>query len=98
MRTQGHLLAVPDLLNTLAVEATIHHLDLVRELPDAAGPATEGLTEARRVVDGLLGLAPGAGPGWKDVRAVLVAIGRAEPTPEERRDLGPAFDRLPVLA
>jgi hypothetical protein len=28
---------------TLAVEASIHHLDLVRELPDAPGPAPTAL-------------------------------------------------------
>ena len=33
--TQGHALTVDDLASTLVVEATLHHLDLVRHLPGA---------------------------------------------------------------
>ncbi len=33
--TQGHVLTAADLTTTLAVEATIHHLDLVPHLPGA---------------------------------------------------------------
>lgn len=33
--TQGHVLTVGDLMATLAVEAAVHHLDLVVHLPDA---------------------------------------------------------------
>ncbi len=94
--TQGHVLSVEDLLSTLSVEATIHHLDLVRDLPGAAGPSGEGLTETRRVLDGLLGAAAAA--GWSTERYVLVATGRADPEESERRDLGDLVDRLPALS
>jgi hypothetical protein len=48
------------------------------------------------VLDGLLG-----GPvatGWPDERYARVATGRADPTPEEARELGPLVDRLPVFS
>src|SRR4051812_15995613 len=79
VRTQGHVLAVEDLLSTLALEATIHHLDLTLDLTPDPGPvpapATAGLAEVRRVLDGLLGGPPD--PGWSDERYARVATGRA---------------------
>ena len=75
------------------MEATIHHLDLVTDLPDATGPTAEGLHEVRRVLDGLLGRQAPA--EWPDERYARVATGRAEPTAEERALLG---DRLPVFS
>src|SRR5690348_7609554 len=45
--TQGHVLAAGDFLATLAVEATIHHLDLVAEDQDLAGLSGPGLAVAR---------------------------------------------------
>jgi hypothetical protein len=90
--TQGHAIRVADLASTLVVEATLHHLDLVRHLPDAAGPSRVGLAEASRVTAALLGrdLA-----GWPDERVALVATGRSEPTAQERGDLGGAV--VPVF-
>jgi uncharacterized protein (TIGR03083 family) len=81
--TQGHALRVTALASTLAVEATLHHADLVAHL-DAPGPTAAGLAEVRRVVEALLGsdLA-----GWSDERVALVGTGRAAPGPEEHRDL-----------
>jgi uncharacterized protein (TIGR03083 family) len=90
--TQGHSLTVTDLASTLVVEATLHHLDLVRHLPGAAGPSAGGLAETRRVIEALVGRGLG---GWSDERVALVATGRAEPTGQERRDLGDAV--VPVF-
>lgn len=84
--TQGHALTVADLASTLAVEATLHHLDLVACL-DAPGPGPESLAEVRRVVEALLGPGPSL-TGWSDERVALVGTGRAAPTPAERADLG----------
>lgn len=81
--TQGHALRVDDLASTLAVEATLHHADLVAHL-DAPGPPAAGLAEARRVVTALLGRPL---DGWTTERVVLVGTGRAEPTEAERGDL-----------
>jgi hypothetical protein len=96
VRTQGHVLTVDDLLRTLCVEATIHHLDLVAHLPGAAGPTRAGLGEVRRVLDALLGGAVQV--GWSDERYALVATGRAAPTEAEARALGAVANRLPVLS
>jgi Mycothiol maleylpyruvate isomerase N-terminal domain len=95
VRTQGHVLGVADLLSTLCVEATIHHLDLTAHLPGAPAPSVVGLGEVRRVLDGLLG--EPAGSGWSDERYARVATGRAQPDEEETRDLGALLDRLPAL-
>lgn len=94
VRTQGHVLIVGDLLTTLAVEATVHHLDLTVSLPGAARPAPEGLAAVRATVDGLLGRpVPLDGSDEHYARA---ATGSAPLTQEERRTLGPDADRLPL--
>lgn len=93
LATQGHAIAAPDLASTLAVEATLHHLDLVAHLGDAAGSASPaGLVEVREVVRTLLDRDL---HGWSDVRVALVGTGRAEPTPAEVADLAGA--RVPVF-
>jgi hypothetical protein len=100
IRTQGHVLGVGDLLSTLAVEASIHHLDLTLDLsPDASGarpPDAAALREVRRVLDGLLGGPPD--PGWSDERYARVATGRAAATTEEAGVLGALTERLPVFS
>ncbi len=96
VRTQGHVLRTDDLLSTLVVEATIHHLDLVTDLPGRPGPTDAGLAEVRRVLDGLLGQP--APPDWSTERYLRVATGRASATPDELSVLGGAADRLPVFS
>jgi hypothetical protein len=104
LRTQGHVLRADDLLRTLSVEATLHHLDLVEDLPDAPRPGAAGLAEVRRVLDGLLGGSTDGGPelgpdvGWDDERYARVGTGRAAPTREELRRLGPLGDRFPLFS
>ena len=92
--TQDHLLTVGDLASTLAVEATLHHLDLVAHV--GLPPASQaGLREVRRIVEALLGQSL---PGWSDERVALVGTGRAVPNAEEIGDLGPAADHIPVFS
>ncbi|WP_282796668.1 maleylpyruvate isomerase N-terminal domain-containing protein [Streptomyces sp. CC224B] len=95
VRTQGHVLTAGDLLTTLAVEATVHHLDLTAGLPRLPGPAPEGLAAVRATLDGLLGRA--APPHWTDEHYARVGTGRAELTPAERAALGPAAARFPLF-
>lgn len=47
--TQGHVLAARDFLATLAVEATIHHLDLVAGDHALAGPALHRINQQWRI-------------------------------------------------
>ncbi|WP_190183764.1 maleylpyruvate isomerase N-terminal domain-containing protein [Streptomyces cirratus] len=94
--TQGHVLFAGDLIRTLAVEATIHHLDLVLSLPDAPGPSAEGLGEVRRTLDGLLGR-PVPLP-WDDAHYARVATGRATLSDADRARLGADAARFPLFA
>jgi hypothetical protein len=94
VRTQGLVLAVPDFVSTLVVEAAVHWLDLTvaLEAPDLPGPA---LHESVAVTTGLLGAPfPAA---WGDVGGVLRATGRVPLAEEDRSALGPAADAVPVL-
>ena len=95
VRTQGLVLTADDLMSTLAVEATVHHLDLVVAQPDALGPDPVALGHTLRVLDALLGAAAPA--SWEPHRRVRLLTGRVGPTPAERQALVPAADRLPVL-
>jgi uncharacterized protein (TIGR03083 family) len=92
--TQGHAIGAGDLASTLAVEATLHHVDLVAHLGDGVvEPTTAGLAEVRRVVERLLGVGL---PTWSDERVALVGTGRATATAEERAHLSGV--RLPVFS
>jgi uncharacterized protein (TIGR03083 family) len=93
--TQGHALTAEDLMLTLAVEAAVHHLDLVVGL-DRPGPSEESLRVARRVVEGLLGTGS-LPPDWDDVAAVLVGTGRLTPTADQAAELGDFAARLPAF-
>lgn len=93
--TQGHVLTADDLLATLAVEATVHHLDLLVGLPDAPGPSPRGLACVRRTLDGLLGGRPPV--GWDDVHYARAATGRVALTGAEREALGADADRFPLF-
>jgi uncharacterized protein (TIGR03083 family) len=93
--TQGHVLAAGDFLATLAVEATIHHLDLVAGDQILAGPSGAGLAIVRATLDGILGQPVPA--GWDDVGYALKATGRAQLTAEDRTRLGALADRFPLL-
>ncbi|MDK1474617.1 maleylpyruvate isomerase N-terminal domain-containing protein [Streptomyces sp. 549] len=93
--TQGHSLTAGDLLRTLAVEATIHHLDLQASLPGTPGPCREGLAEVRRTLDGLLGRpAPSA---WDDAHYARAATGRAALSAADRAALGEDAPRFPLF-
>ncbi|WP_217237958.1 maleylpyruvate isomerase N-terminal domain-containing protein [Streptomyces sp. AC555_RSS877] len=94
--TQGHVLTAGDLMVTLAVEASIHHLDLVARLPAAPGPAPTGLAAVRATLDGLLGRPVPL--GWSDERYARAATGRAPLTEAERGALGPDADRFPLFS
>lgn len=93
--TQGHTLTIDDLASTLAVEATIHHLDLVVMLDESA-PSVLGLAHTRTVLDRLLGQ---AGPtAWDDAYYAQVATGRIAPVGEELTALGLDPSRFPLLS
>jgi hypothetical protein len=94
--TQGHRLYAHDLLRTLAVEATVHHLDLTAYAADAPPPSTLGLAEVRRTLDGLLGRPVPV--DWDDEHYARAATGRLPLTEEERAALGSDADRIPLFS
>jgi uncharacterized protein (TIGR03083 family) len=94
--TQGHVLTAGDLLTTLGVEATVHHLDLTRALPTAPGPSPAGLTAVRVTLDGLLGRPVPL--DWSDEHYARAATGRTPLTEAERRALGPDAVRVPLFS
>ncbi|MEU7052747.1 hypothetical protein AB0A67_31145, partial [Streptomyces eurythermus] len=57
-----------NLINALAVEATVRPLDLAVALPHAPGPSPEGPAAVRAALDGL----PGR-PGGDPLRAAVLA-------------------------
>lgn len=95
VRTQGHVLRAGELMHTLAVEATIHHLDVLECWPDAQPPAASGLAATREVLDGLLGR-PVPLP-WDDAHYARAATGRTPLTNEERDVLGADAERFPLF-
>jgi mycothiol maleylpyruvate isomerase-like protein len=90
---QGHVVTMADFLTIWAVEAAVHHLDLVVELPDAPPPPPASLAVTRQTLDALLG--EQAPVGWDDVTYALKGTGRLPLTGEERGALGPLAERFP---
>ncbi|TCO16839.1 uncharacterized protein (TIGR03083 family) [Kribbella steppae] len=97
VETQGHVLRATDFVATLVLEATVHHLDLIVELPNALEPDPEGLQVAARTLDGLFGPEAWDVIGWDTTTYVLKATGRLPLDEDDRDMLGPHADRLPLL-
>jgi mycothiol maleylpyruvate isomerase-like protein len=93
--TQGLRLGTDDFMQTLVVEATLHHLDLVRYLPGVPGPPAENLALTRATIEALLGVP--TPPDWDDRSAALWLTGREAAPAAELNRLGPAADLLPVI-
>jgi hypothetical protein len=88
------VLTARDLVATFAVEAAVHHLDLVGEL-DRPGPRAEPLALVRQTLDGLLGRpVPVA---WDDRTWALAGTGRRPLDAAERQAFAADADRLPLL-
>jgi len=93
--TQGFSLSVAGFTATLVVEAAVHYLDLMLELPGAPEPAAGPLRLVREVLEGLAGTP--LPPGWDDVTCALKATGREPLTEQERDQLGPLEERFPLF-
>jgi hypothetical protein len=75
--TQGHVLTAGDLMLMLAVEASIHHLDLVTGPLTAPGPEPTALACVRATLDGLLGRPVPV--DWSGEHYARAATGRRTP-------------------
>ncbi|MGW6281841.1 maleylpyruvate isomerase N-terminal domain-containing protein [Kribbella sp. NPDC055071] len=97
VETQGHILRATDFVATLVLEATVHHLDLTLNLPDAPEPDPEALQVTARTLDGLFGPEAWDAIPWDTTTYILKSTGRLPLTPQDQETLGPFADRLPLL-
>ncbi len=96
VRTQGLVIAVPDLLATLTVEAALHLLDLTVHLPHPHPVPPTALDTVRLTLNGLLGTP--LPRGWDPLTGALKGTGRAPLDAGDGAQLGPLADRFPLLA
>jgi hypothetical protein len=95
VRTRDEVLTVGDYLSAYVLEWTLHHLDLVAHLPDAAGPPAEGLARSREMLERIGGAAFPA--SFSDEDALLVGTGRRVPTAAENAELGRLTAKIPLV-
>ncbi|TDD56532.1 maleylpyruvate isomerase N-terminal domain-containing protein [Saccharopolyspora elongata] len=93
--TQDMVLTTGDYLSAYVLEWTLHHLDLIAHLPDAAGPPAEGLARTREMLEEIAGTAFPA--SFSDEDALLIGTGRRVPTDAERAELGDLAAKLPFV-
>ncbi|MEU3057730.1 maleylpyruvate isomerase N-terminal domain-containing protein [Streptomyces griseus] len=93
--TCGEVLTAGDYLSAYVLEWTLHHLDLVLHLPDAAGPTPEGLARSRGMVERISGAAFPV--SFSDEDVLLVGTGRRAPTDAETSELGELAAGLPLV-
>ncbi|MFJ4914630.1 maleylpyruvate isomerase N-terminal domain-containing protein [Streptomyces sp. NPDC088726] len=93
--TRDEVYTVADYLSVYVLESTLHHLDLIAHLPDAADPPAEGLARARELLTAIAGTAFPA--SFSDKDALLIGTGRRTPTESEAAGLGGFGGRLPLV-
>ncbi|MFE9442016.1 maleylpyruvate isomerase N-terminal domain-containing protein [Streptomyces sp. NPDC006602] len=93
--TRGQVLTAGDYLCAYVLEWTLHHLDLIAHLPDAAEPPAEGLARSRELLEKIAGAA--FPPTFSDKDALLIGTGRRAPTDAERAELGESAAQLPFV-
>jgi hypothetical protein len=93
--TRDEVLTANDYLSAYVLEWTLHHLDLIANLPDAAKPPADGLIRSREMLETIAG---GAFPAsFSDKDALLVGTGRRAPTNAENTELGELAAKLPLV-
>ncbi|MEU2923860.1 maleylpyruvate isomerase N-terminal domain-containing protein [Streptomyces sp. NPDC007251] len=97
VRTRDDVLTVGDYLSAYVLEWTLHHLDLIAQLPpgSAAGPPAETLAAARAALEKIAGTA--FPDSFSDTDALLVGTGRRAPSDAEQTALGDVAGRLPFV-
>lgn len=93
--TQDEVLTTGDYLSAYVFEWTVHHLDLIADIPEAASPPPEGLAESRAMLDAIAGARFPETISATD--ALLIGTGRRTPTTEEIGSLGDVAPRLPFV-
>ncbi|PJN39510.1 maleylpyruvate isomerase [Streptomyces sp. CB02959] len=93
--TQDEVLTAGDYLSAYVLEWTLHHLDLVAHLPDAAEPPAESLARSRKLLEEIAGAAFPL--SFSDQDALLVGTGRRVPTEAQQADLAALGHLAPQL-
>ncbi|MGW5387690.1 maleylpyruvate isomerase N-terminal domain-containing protein [Nocardia sp. NPDC003963] len=93
--TRDEVLTVAYYLAAYVLEWTLHHLDLIAYLPDAAQPPEEGLARSRELLERIAGTSFPA--SFSDRDALLVGTGRRPPNGAETAALGELAVRLPLV-
>jgi len=93
--TRDEVLTVGDYLSVYVLESTLHHLDLIAHLPDAAEPPAEGLARSRELLEKIAGAA--FPTSFSDKDALLVGTGRRVLTDAEKTELGELAARVPFI-
>ncbi|MEU7257328.1 maleylpyruvate isomerase N-terminal domain-containing protein [Streptomyces rimosus] len=93
--TRDVVLTTGDYLSAYVLEWTLHHLDLIAHLPNAAEPPTEGLARTREMLEKIAGATfPSS---FSDKDALLIGTGRRTPTETEKAELGELAAKLPFV-
>ncbi|MGW4642208.1 maleylpyruvate isomerase N-terminal domain-containing protein [Sphaerisporangium sp. NPDC004334] len=93
--TRGEVLTAGDYLSAYVLEWTLHHLDLVAHIPEAAEPPAGGLARSRAMLEAIAGTAFPA--SFSDKDALLIGTGRRAPADAEQAWLGELAARLPFV-
>ncbi|WP_158850982.1 maleylpyruvate isomerase N-terminal domain-containing protein [Saccharothrix deserti] len=93
--TRDQVLTAGDYLTAYVLEWTLHHLDLIAHLPDAAEPPAEGLARSREMLEKIAGTA--FPESFSDKDALLIGTGRRAPTDAEKAELGEPAAKLPFV-
>jgi hypothetical protein len=93
--TRDEELTAGDYLSAYVLEWTLHHLDLIAHLPDAAEPPAEGLARSRELLEKIAGAA--FPPSFSDKDALLTGTGRRAPAEAEKTELGDLAAKLPLV-
>ncbi|MEU7730954.1 maleylpyruvate isomerase N-terminal domain-containing protein [Streptomyces sp. NPDC040724] len=92
--TRDEVLTTGDYLAAYVLEWTLHRLDLIAHLPDAADPPAEGLARSRELLERIAGAA--FPPSFSDKDALLIGTGRRAPTEAEKAELDRSATPLPL--
>jgi hypothetical protein len=93
--TRDQVITVGDYLSVYVLEWTLHHLDLIAHLPDAAEPPAEGLSRSRAMLEKIAGATFPTSLSDKD--ALVIGTGRRVPTDAEQTELGELAAKLPLI-
>jgi hypothetical protein len=93
--TKGEVLTAGDYLSAYVLEWTLHYLDLIVHLPDAAQPPAEALARSRQMLEEIAGAAFPV--SFSDTDALLIGTGRRTPDDAEKVALGELAAKLPLV-